>query len=133
MSNSMSVFNPGFGLLFDDSAFDRFFSLFSPRKQEAKTGEPSRPNYYTNEDGSELYVELPGCKKENVSVEVDPEAGVVVKATREVAGKKDSYRISFKADRGGLDADSMKPVFADGLLTIPVKEKKKETRKLTIE
>jgi hypothetical protein len=55
-----------------------------------------------------------------------------VKATREVAGKKDSYRISFKPDRGGLDADSMKPVFADGLLTIPVKEKKTETRKLTI-
>ena len=128
------MFNPGFGLVFDDGFFDRFAKMLYPcTASDKKTNEPGQPNYYTNDDGSELYVELPGCKKENISVEADPDTGIVVRATREVAGKKGSYRISFKPDRGGFDVERMKPSFVDGLLTIPIKEKKQEARKLTIE
>lgn len=130
---------PGFSMFFDDMPattwFDNFMDRMTRRiEQDAPKDGTLKPRYYTNEDGTELYVELPGCKKENISVEADNESGVIVRATREVAGKKDSYRISFKPDRGGLDVDAMKPTFVDGLLTIPVKEKKQETkRRLAIE
>ena len=135
MENAITkLFNPGFGLMFDDHFIDRFAKMLYPAVAAAdkKQNEPSQPTYYTNDDGTELYVELPGCKKENITVEADPETGIVVKATREVAGKKGSYRISFRPDRGGFDVEQMKPSFVDGLLTIPIKEKKQEPRKLTI-
>ena len=136
MSNAMTnFFRPGFGFMFDDNGFDRLFrNIFPAIGQRNADNEPSQPVYYTNKDGTELYVELPGCKKENISVEADADTGVIVRATREVAGKKDSFRISFKPDRGGFDLDEMKPTYVDGLLTIPVKEKKQETtRKIAIE
>jgi HSP20 family molecular chaperone IbpA len=133
-NNAMSIFNPGFGLLFDDSAFDRLFNGFLSRKREHKEGEPSKPVYYTNDDGSEIYVELPGCRKEDIEVTATSEGGIAVKAKRDFAGRKDSYSISFTPDRAGFDPDQMKASFTNGILTIPVKEKKKEEpRKLTIE
>lgn len=138
MANKNLIF-PGFSMFFDDIPASNWFDNFVDRMQrriseDAPTDGTLKPRYYTNADGTELYVELPGCKKENVSVEFDDEAGVVVRATREVAGKKDSYRISFRPERGGIDVDEMKPTFVDGLLTIPVKEKKQEIkRRIAIE
>lgn len=138
MPNKNLIF-PGFSMFFDDMPASNWFDNFVDRMQrriaeDAPKDGTLKPRYYTNADGTELYVELPGCKKENVSVEFDDDAGVVVRATREVAGKKDSYRISFRPERGGIDVDEMKPTFVDGLLTIPVKEKKQETkRRITIE
>ena len=138
MANKNLIF-PGFSMFFDDIPASNWFDNFVDRMQrriseDAPNDGTLKPRYYTNTDGTELYVELPGCKKENVSVEFDEEAGVVVRATREVAGKKDSYRISFRPEHGGIDVDEMKPTFVDGLLTIPVKEKKQETkRRIAIE
>lgn len=138
MANKNLIF-PGFSMFFDDMPASNWFDNFVDRMQrclseDAPKDGTLKPRYYTNADGTELYVELPGCKKENVSVEFDDEAGVVVRATREVAGKKDSYRISFRPEHGGIDVDEMKPTFVDGLLSIPVKEKKQETkRRIAIE
>lgn len=135
MANALTnFFRPGFGIMFDDNEFDRLFRNFFPSSYKKSSGEPSRPNYYTNEDGTELYVELPGCKKEDIEVTANPDNTVVVKAKRDVAGRKDSYRIEFTPEKGTVDPDQMKLSFVDGLLTIPVKEKRKqEARKLTIE
>lgn len=138
MANKNLIF-PGFSMFFDDMPASNWFDNFVDRMQrriseDAPKDGTLKPRYYTNADGTELYVELPGCRKENVSVEFDDAAGVVVRATREVAGKKDSYRISFRPEHGGIDVDEMKPTFVDGLLTIPVKEKKQETkRRIAIE
>lgn len=138
MANKNLIF-PGFGMFVDGmpmtSWIDGFMDRMQRRIAEDSPGDgTAKPRYYTNKEGTELYVELPGCKKENVSVEYDEEAGVVVRATREVAGKKDSYRIAFRPEHGGIDADAIKPTFADGLLTIPVKENKQETkRRIAIE
>lgn len=138
MANKNLIF-PGFSMFFDDMPASNWFDNFVDRMQrriseDAPKDGTLKPRYYTNAEGTELYVELPGCKKENVSVEFDDDAGVVVRATREVAGKKDSYRISFRPERGGIDVDEMKPTFVDGLLTITVKEKKQETkRRIAIE
>ena len=138
MSNKNLIF-PGFSMFFDDMPttnwFDHFRTGLERYLDESNPKDGTmKPHYYTNKDGSELYVELPGCKKEDISVEADANAGIVVRATREVAGKKDSYRIAFSPDRGGLDVDEMKPTFVDGLLTIQVKDKKQETkRRIAIE
>ena len=135
MSNKNLTF-PGFNMFIDDMPFGTWFGDFVDRMQNRLAAEASspKPRYYTNKDGSELYVELPGCKKEDVSVEFDENEGVIVRATREVAGKKDSFRMSFKPECGGIDPESIKPKFADGLLTIPVQEKKQETkRRIAIE
>lgn len=135
MENALTnFFRPGFGIMFDDNGFDRLFRNFFPATRQKSTGEPSRPNYYTNEDGTELYVELPGCKKDDIEVTVNPDNMVVVKAKRDIAGRKDSYRIEFTPEKGAVDPDQMKLTFVDGLLTIPVKEKKQqEARKLSID
>lgn len=128
MSNTMCIFP------FDDM-FDRFFNQFTRRVPERATGEagPSTPVYYTNDDETEIYVELPGCHKEDISVELSEKNSIVVKAKRDVAGKKGSYRLTLTPARGTFDADGVKPTFVDGILTIPVKEKKPEVRKLLID
>lgn len=128
MSNTMCIFP------FDD-LFDRFFNQFARRVPDKATAQdgPSTPVYYTNDDETEIYVELPGCRKEDVSVEVSEKNSIVVKAKRDVAGKKDSYRLTLTPGRGTFDADGVKPTFVDGILTIPVKEKNPEVRKLLID
>jgi HSP20 family molecular chaperone IbpA len=127
-----------FDSLFDGDPFFGFFDRVKSIIDRGRAGNlsecgPGRPRYYANAEGTELFVELPGCKKEDISATVDAGSGkIVIHATREIAGKKDSYRLELTPDRGGIDADALKPSYVDGILTLHIKETS-EVKKLSIE
>ena len=126
MINSLNLFPTMSSATLGD-LLNELNGMFETRKRSA-----SEPNYYTSHDGNEVFVELPGCKKEDIDVEAVPGKGIVITAKREIAGEKSSYRLTLST-KGDIDFDDIHPSYADGILSFKVKDKKSEVRKLSVE
>ncbi len=81
------------------------------------------PNVHRVRDEKQevFYVELPGCKKEDIKVTVEDENTIGLKATRKIGGKESKFDTTLYSD---MDIENAKLAYADGLLTIVVEPKK---------
>ena len=81
------------------------------------------PNvYHVRDDKKEVfYVELPGCKKEDIKVTVDAEDSVLLTATRKIGEKESKFETTLYSD---MDIENAQLAYADGLLTITAMPKK---------
>ena len=69
-----------------------------------------------------FYLELPGCKKEDIKVTVSGECALMVEAKRTVGKKEVKFKTELYSEK---DVDNAKLSYADGLLTITVEPKAK--------
>lgn len=96
------------------------------------------------EKSVDIIVELPGLEKKDVSIELDNER-LVIEAEKKVEELKENDRYILKERPAGrfrrvltladtVDAEKAEAEFKDGVLriTLPVKETKKNVRKLTV-
>lgn len=133
-----------------ENLFDDFFGDFvRPERRAVNCSAPSasimRTDVKDTDEGYELHVELPGCKKENVSAELKDGTLVISASTKSENDKKDENgkfirreRFSGNCSRSfyvgdAVEQEDIKAKFEDGILKIfvPKKEAKPEidTRK----
>jgi len=75
-----------------------------------------------NEKEDTFYIELPGCKKEDIQVTVADDYTLLVEAKRTVGKKETQFKEALGSDK---DIDNAKLSYADGLLTVVVEAKPK--------
>lgn len=87
---------------------------------------------YETENGFTLEVELPGVKKENVSIQMEKNV-LSVKGSRKRGETETTYERSFRvADQ--IDTEKVSAVMEDGILSISLSKKKEaEAKKIEIQ
>ncbi len=80
------------------------------------------PNVYRLHDDKKdvFYVELPGCKKDDISVTVEDDDSISIKAKRKLGEKELTFETQLASD---MDTEHAELSYADGILTITVKPK----------
>ena len=87
---------------------------------------------YQAEKGYTLEVELPGVKKEAVSIEVDRNI-LTIKGTRKRGEAETNYERSFRVNEE-IDIESVTAVMEDGVLSLSLSKKKEaEAKKIVIQ
>lgn len=91
---------------------------------DTKSGAYRTPNSRVEctEKEDTFYIELPGCKKEDIQVTVADEYTLLVEAKCTVGKKETKFKETLASDK---DIDNAKLSYADGLLTITVEPKPK--------
>lgn len=127
MNNMLNRIVPGFGFLFGDQGVRDMLNRLDNTAQAVK-----QPAYEVSEDGKEIFVELPGCKKEDISIELGEGGRISISAKRVLGGNEKEYGVVLTmTDRNyAVDTENLK--YEDGVLHIPVKEIKPEVKKLVI-
>ena len=127
MNNMLNRIVPGFGFLFGDQGVRDMLNRLDKTAQAVK-----QPAYEVSEDGKEIFVELPGCKKEDISIELGEGGRISISAKRVLGGNEKEYGVVLTmTDRNyAVDTENLK--YEDGVLHIPVKEIKPEVKKLVI-
>lgn len=141
--------------IFGENLFDDFFDDFTkPMRREARYVNPSvavmRTDVKESDEGYELHIELPGCKKEDVKAELK-DGNLTISATTNTANEtKDENGTYIRRERFigncsrsfyvGKDVEQtdIKAKFEDGILKVfvPKKEAKpvvEENKYITIE
>jgi len=126
-----------------DRVFDRALPAFGSRMNElmntffdsAATTSAPRADLHEDENNYYLTVELPGVRKEDVSV--DMEKGMLyisAKHEREQGESKQSYTYSRSVTAPeGVNADNIKANFEDGILTVTLpKHEQRKPRRIEI-
>ena len=110
-----------------------FFGLkdFFNNFEDSKTSFPAAA-IYEAENGYTLEVELPGVKKENVSIEMERNV-LTIKGSRKRGETETTYERSFRvADQ--IDSDNVTAVMEDGVLRVSLNKKKEsEAKKIVIQ
>lgn len=93
------------------------------------------PSVYRFTEGEEdvIYVDLPGCKRENVSASFEVGKGIRVEGVRVIDGKEYKYAVNVNS---ALDVANAKCKYEDGMMTIrvrPLPKDKPEAKKLSVE
>lgn len=118
---------PGFGFLFGDQGIRDILNRMEDTAKSVK-----QPAFETGDDGKEIFVDLPGCKKEDISLELGEGGRLSITAKRVLGGNEKEYGIVLTlTDRNyAVNTDDIK--YEDGVLRIPVKDNKPEVKKLVI-
>lgn len=118
---------PGFGFLFGDQGIRDILNRMEDTAKSVK-----QPAFETGADGKEIFVDLPGCKKEDISLELGEGGRLSISAKRVLGGNEKEYGIVLTlTDRNyAVNTDDIK--YEDGVLRIPVKDNKPEVKKLVI-
>ena len=141
--------------IFGESLFDEFFDDFArPVKNVAKVSTPStsimRTDVKENENGYELEIEMPGCKKEDVQAQLKDGYLTISASTRRNEDQKDNSGKYIRRERyygncsrsfyvgDNLEQQDIKAKFEDGILKIAVPKKEakpevEESKFITIE
>lgn len=110
-----------------------FFGLkdFFNNFEDSKTSFPVA-TIYEAENGYTLEVELPGVKKEDVSIEMERNV-LTIKGSRKRGETETTYERSFRvADQ--IDSDNVTAVMEDGVLRLSLNKKKEsEAKKIVIQ
>jgi HSP20 family protein len=122
-----------FNTIFDDMFKDEFFNLIKSQGLTPSQGAYPRVDVVAFEDRVEIESEIPGLKKEEISVEVcngvltirgDKRQNIDEKRGGKIVFKelkRSSFQRSFILD-DTLDADSVDAKFNDGVLNIVIKK-----------
>lgn len=102
--------------------------------QEQSTAFPfhEEPEIVEDENGTEINVDLPGVKSEDLKVELDDTVMIINGMRRASDGKWKPFERSFELDVFTIDVESIKANLLDGVLTITI-EKKDSGAALNIE
>ena len=127
MNNMMNRIVPGFGFLFGDQGIRDMLNSLDNTAQAVK-----QPAYEVSEDGKEIFVDLPGCKKEDISIELGEGGRLSISAKRVLGGNEKEYGVVLTLTDRNYAVDTENIKYEDGVLHIPVKEIKPEVKKLVI-
>mmetsp|Transcript_7138 Transcript_7138/g.10409 ORF Transcript_7138/g.10409 Transcript_7138/m.10409 type:complete len:473 (-) Transcript_7138:126-1544(-) len=103
-------------------------------QQEQSTAFPfyEEPEIVEDENGTEINLDLPGVKSEDLKVELDDTIMIINGMRRASDGKWKAFERSFQLDAFAIDTESIKANLLDGVLTITI-EKKESGRALNVE
>lgn len=116
-----TVFNViGNGLLdvFDDKLFKDMETKLT-KWNDNKTQCPLVRAYRTDKLDT-FYVEMPGCKKEDITVTVADEYHLLIEGKRKIGEKEYKFETDLASDK---DIAKAKVAYADGMLTVTVEPK----------
>jgi len=112
-----------------DDLLDHFSRGFRSTFADAVSGRQIPVNLYEEEDAYEIRAELPGVRKEDVSLEME-NAVLTIRAKREAKDGSENREISYARDitvGEDVNADKVKARMEDGMLSIHLP--KQEARK----
>lgn len=126
-------FCSSFGRAFEDLARE-LVGAVSDNQQPTTDASAVKPNGYifSDTEGDTVVIDLPGCKKEDLDVNVIGKY-VKVEGKRTVNGQEVKYSTYFSTKN---DLGNAKLAYADGVLTVTIpafKKQEPEVKKLTIE
>jgi HSP20 family molecular chaperone IbpA len=127
MNEMMNRVVPGFGFLFGNQGICDMLNRLDNTAQAVK-----QPAYEVSEDGKEIFVDLPGCKKEDISLELGEGGRLSISAKRVLGGNEKEYGVVLTMSNRNYVVDTENLKYEDGVLHIPVKEIKSEVKKLVI-
>lgn len=127
MKDMLNRVVPGFGFLFGDQDIRDILNRLDNTAKAVK-----QPAYEVSEDGNEIFVDLPGCKKEDISIELGEGGRLSISAKRVLGGNEKEYGVVLTMANRNYAVDTENLKYEDGVLHIPVKEIKPEVKKLVI-
>ena len=120
-------------------SYSPMFDLFNTLEQSfAAPGESfSNDNirFNENKESSNIEIDLPGVKKENLKVTYNDDTDVAyVEAKRTITTKtgtkEETYNRSFRIDGGDFNVEQLKAEITDGVLRINVPRKERKEHKV---
>jgi HSP20 family protein len=146
MASSITRFNPLQDLVSMQRELDRLWTGFSPFGMGSEQGEPSvvMPSIDITSRGEDMVIraDIPGVKPENVDITVN-DSSLTLKAQREEHKETNqesyvvrerswgSYQRTMRLPRG-VDANSIRAEFHDGVLEIVVPHAAQETERTAV-
>ena len=127
MNDMLNRVVPGFGFLFGDQGIHDMLNRLDNTAQAVK-----QPAYEVSEDGKEIFVDLPGCQKEDISIELGEGGRLSISAKRVLGGNEKEYSVVLTLTNRNYAVDTENLKYEDGVLHIPVNEIKPEVKKLVI-
>ena len=104
--------------LFDDNFVKNIENTF--KRWNDSNAQSPLVRAFRNDKEDVFYVEMPGCKKEDITVTIVDEYHLLIEGKRKIGEKEYKFETDLASDK---DIANAKVAYADGMLTVTVEPK----------